>query len=184
MPLDGLDPYGFSIWGWVDWGLGGVQSGLEVAAGVYDEITMVGGPIRDGIYWVAGHQQDYGDVYAVAGTATAMVTLATPQGAVKGGVKAGVKGVTKPPNLTPLGAGRHGAFNQAKRDLGIPTSQQPITQGLNYDKHGNIIPGRGYDFQDGKRIVDDSKGHTYPSCPEQNRGRHFNDGNHDRHYDY
>jgi len=34
------------------------------------------------------------------------------------------KGVS-PPNLSPLGAGRKGAFKEAKRQSGIPASQQP-----------------------------------------------------------
>jgi len=31
----------------------------------------------------------------------------------------------KAPNMSPLGTGRSGAFNEAKRQSGVPTSQQP-----------------------------------------------------------
>ena len=41
---------------------------------------------------------------------------------------------SRPVNLTPAGAGRSGAFNQAKRDAGIPTSQQPIEVLPNFDR--------------------------------------------------
>ena len=89
---------------------------------------------------------------------------------------------TRPPNLTPEGAKRRGAFREAKRRNGIPNSQQP-QQGRNYNKRGELQPGRSYDFGDDKVIRDDSAGHEYPDDPIQNRGPHFNDpaGNH---YDY
>ncbi|MFY0575552.1 RHS repeat-associated core domain-containing protein [Cystobacter fuscus] len=41
---------------------------------------------------------------------------------------------SRPPNLTPKGAGRNGAFNAAKRNSGIPTSQQPSRITPNVDK--------------------------------------------------
>ena len=81
-----------------------------------------------------------------------------------------------PENFSPSGAGRHGAFNQAKRDLGIPASKQPVVL-PNIDKRGNVVPGRVYDF-DGIQIRDDVIGHSF------NDGgylpRHFNtpDGKH------
>ncbi|MBN6076112.1 hypothetical protein HYE59_00790, partial [Aggregatibacter actinomycetemcomitans] len=97
----------------------------------------------------------------------------------------------RPPNLSPVGAGRRGAFNEAKRRSGVPTSQQPDRVLPNVDKRGNPQPGRIYEFDvpeigGGKRTVqirDDAGGHIYPDDPTQNRGPHFNDmeGNH---YDY
>ena len=89
---------------------------------------------------------------------------------------------TRPPNLTPEGAKRRGAFREAKRRNGIPNSQQP-RQGKNYNKRGELQPGRSYDFGNGKVIRDDSAGHEFPDDPVQNRDSHFNDpaGNH---YDY
>ena len=89
---------------------------------------------------------------------------------------------TRPPNLTPEGAKRRGAFREAKRRNGIPNSQQP-KQGPNHDRDGKIQPGREYRFEDGTVIREDSAGHEYPDDPIQNRGPHFNDpsGNH---YDY
>ncbi|HEM4254476.1 TPA: hypothetical protein U1X40_002030, partial [Streptococcus suis] len=97
---------------------------------------------------------------------------------------------TRPPNLSPEKSGRRGAFNEAKRQSGIPTSQSPSRVGPNFDKRNNIQPGRIYEFdivKDGRketiRIRDDAGGHIYPDDPTQNRGPHFNDmeGNH---YDY
>lgn len=89
---------------------------------------------------------------------------------------------TRPPNLTPEGAKRRGAFREAKRRNGIPNSQQP-KQGKNYNKRGELQPGRSYDFGEDNVIRDDSAGHEFPDDPVQNRGPHFNDpaGNH---YDY
>ena len=90
---------------------------------------------------------------------------------------------TRPPDLTPDGAGRNGAFREAKRNSHIPVSQQPEKVTPAVDKRGNNIPGRDYDFGDGKVIREHSGGHTYQDDPSQNRGPHFNDteGNH---YDY
>ena len=105
------------------------------------------------------------------------------------GTSKGSKGAP-PPNLSPEGEGRKGAFNEAKRKNGIPTSQSPDRVRPNIDKRGNRQPGRSYEFdriQDGKRdtviIRDDAGGHVYKDDPSQNRGPHFNDigGNH---YDY
>lgn len=47
-------------------------------------------------------------------------------------------------NLSPLGAGRRGAFRQAKRDAGIPVSAQPSATVRNVDKRGRVQPGRQY----------------------------------------
>lgn len=97
---------------------------------------------------------------------------------------------TRPPNLSPEKSGRRGAFNEAKRQSGIPTSQSPSRVGPNFDKRNNIQPGRIHEFdivKDGRkeniRIRDDAGGHIYPDDLTQNRGPHFNDmeGNH---YDY
>ena len=96
-----------------------------------------------------------------------------------------------PPNLTPEGGGRKGAFKQAKRDAGIPTSQQPSVTGPNFDRRGNLQPGRQYDFDvpapgGGTRRVgirDDSGGHYFGPGDPQNRGPHFNGGG-NTHYDY
>ena len=97
---------------------------------------------------------------------------------------------TRPPNLSPEGAGRKGAFNEAKRHSGIPTSQSPDRVEPNFDRRGRRQPGRTYEFdqiQNGRKntitIRDDAGGHIYLDDPSQNRGPHFNDmeGNH---YDY
>ena len=98
---------------------------------------------------------------------------------------------SKPPNLSPQGAGRSGAFNEAKRQAGIPTSQQPSRVLPNVDRRGNPQPGRIYEYEvpapgGGTRTVrirDDAGGSYYGRGDPQNRGPHFNDeaGNH---YDY
>ncbi|WP_272943893.1 RHS repeat-associated core domain-containing protein, partial [Leptospira noguchii] len=97
-------------------------------------------------------------------------------------IESKVKG-EKPKNYTPEGSGRRGAYREAKRNSDIPVSQQPNKTSPAKDKRGNPIPGRDYDFGDGKVIRDHSGGHTYPDNPSQNRDSHINDifGNH---YDY
>ncbi|PBP95240.1 hypothetical protein CCL17_24055 [Pseudomonas congelans] len=99
--------------------------------------------------------------------------------------------VTVPENMSPVGAGRNGAFNEAKRQSGIPTSQQPSRVLSNVDKRGNPQPGKIYEFEvpasgGGTRMIrirDDEGGHDFGVGNPQNRGSHFNDesGNH---YDY
>ncbi|MFD4292852.1 putative T7SS-secreted protein [Rhodococcus sp. NPDC058532] len=97
----------------------------------------------------------------------------------------------RPPNMSPDGAGRHGAFNQVKRDLGIPVGQQPLAVDPNYDRRGRLQPGSSYVFEvsvegGGTRRVtirDDAGGHIFVDDPSQNRGPHFNAPNGD-HYDY
>ena len=92
----------------------------------------------------------------------------------------------RPPNLSPPGAGRYGAFGQAKRDLGIPRSQQPSLVGPNRDRLGRKQPGREYWFDTPNgpvSIRDDAAGHFWGPNDLQNRGPHFNTpGN--NHYDY
>ena len=87
--------------------------------------------------------------------------------------------------------GRRGAFNEAKRQSGIPTSQQPSRVLPNRDRRDNLQLGRTYEFEipapgggtTTVRIRDDAAGHNYGIGNAQNRGPHFNDksGNH---YDY
>lgn len=96
-----------------------------------------------------------------------------------------------PPNLSPDGAGRSGAFNEAKRASGVPVSQQPSAVLPNTDKRGNPQPGYIYVYEiplegGGSKTVeiqDDASGHFFGEGDPQNRGSHFNDqiGNH---YDY
>jgi HNH/Endo VII superfamily nuclease toxins len=98
---------------------------------------------------------------------------------------------TPPLNLAPEGAGREGAFGQAKRDSGIPVGMPPTRVLPNIDKREQIQPGRVYEYDlpapgGGTRTVrirDDAGGHEFPDDPSQNRGPHFNtdDGGH---YDY
>ena len=103
----------------------------------------------------------------------------------------GVSGGAPPPNMSPPGAGRRGAFREAKRQSGIPVSQQPRRVGPNLDRRGKRQPGRTYEFEvptegGGRRTVrirDDASGHDFGPGNPQNRGPHFNDeaGNH---FDY
>ena len=90
-----------------------------------------------------------------------------------------------PPNLSPEGAGRRGAFREAKRNNDIPVGQRPSVK-PNVDRRGRPQPGKQYEFgtPDGKKTIrDDAGGHNYPDDPGQNRGPHFND-NAGNHYDY
>ena len=100
-------------------------------------------------------------------------------------------GGARPANFSPVGSGRQGAFNEAKRINDIPTSQQPVATRLNTDLRGNPQPGRQYDFDvqvpgggtQRMTLRDDARGHNFGPGNPQNRGPHFNDmcG---RHYDY
>ncbi|WP_024686659.1 MULTISPECIES: hypothetical protein [Pseudomonas syringae group] len=58
----------------------------------------------------------------------------------KGKGEEGPKG-TIPENMSPIGTGRSGAFNEAKRQSGIPTSQQLSRTVPDVDKRGNPQPG-------------------------------------------
>jgi RHS repeat-associated protein len=89
----------------------------------------------------------------------------------------------RPPNMSPTGAGRRGAFREAKRNSGVPVCEQPKSTTPARDNRGDSIPGRDYDFGNGKVINDHAGGHEYPDDPSQNRGPHFNDPE-GRHYDY
>uniref|UniRef100_UPI000A6272E7 RHS repeat-associated core domain-containing protein n=1 Tax=Pseudoalteromonas arabiensis TaxID=874454 RepID=UPI000A6272E7 len=96
-----------------------------------------------------------------------------------------------PINLTPIGAGRNGAFREAKRRMGIPVSQQPSRVTPNFDRRGVPQPGETYWFRvpngiGGFRetfIRRDAAGHFYSPGNIQNRGPHFNDAR-EGHYDY
>ena len=92
----------------------------------------------------------------------------------------------RPPNLSPPGAGRRGAFREAKRILGIPVCTCPTSVGPNFDKRENIQKGRTYKFgeKEGDPFIrDDAAGHYYGKNDPQNRGAHFNiPGN--KHFDY
>ena len=50
----------------------------------------------------------------------------------------------RPANLSPEGSARAGAFNEAKRQSGIPVSQSPSKVHPNVDKRGNPQPGYIY----------------------------------------
>ena len=89
----------------------------------------------------------------------------------------------RPPNLSPEGAGRRGAFREAKRQAGVPTSQQPSRVLPNVDRRGNPQLGKIYEFDvpasgGGTRTIrirDDAGGHNFGPGNPQNRGSHFND---------
>ncbi|TGE76346.1 hypothetical protein C7Y70_19450 [Pseudoalteromonas sp. KS88] len=94
-------------------------------------------------------------------------------------------------NLTPIGAGRNGAFREAKRRMGIPVSQQPSRVTPNFDRRGVPQPGETYWFRvpngsGGFREISirrDAAGHFYSPGNIHNRGPHFNDAE-KGHYDY
>jgi len=93
---------------------------------------------------------------------------------------------TRPENHTPKGAGRRGAFREAKRKNGIPVTEHPTSTRPAVDRKKKPIPGRDYTFGVGKNakvIREHSGGHIFRDDPSQNRGSHFND-EHKRHYDY
>ncbi|CNE45341.1 hemagglutinin-like secreted protein [Yersinia intermedia] len=98
---------------------------------------------------------------------------------------------SRPANLSPEGAGRAGAFNEAKRQSGVPVSQSPDRVLPNVDKRGNPQPGHIYEFDVPKpgggtqtiQIRNDAAGHFFGEQDTQNRGSHFNDAQ-GNHYDY
>ncbi len=97
----------------------------------------------------------------------------------------------KPANMSPEGSARAGAFNEAKRQSGIPVSQSPSGVFPNVDKRGNQQAGYIYEFDVPKsgggtqkiQIRDDASGHFFGNDDIQNRGPHFNDSE-GNHYDY
>jgi uncharacterized protein RhaS with RHS repeats len=97
----------------------------------------------------------------------------------------------RPPNLTPPGGGRRGAFREAKRNSGIPVCTCPTRVKPNEDKRGKPTKGKQYEFDekkpDGqietKTIRDDAGGHDFGPGNSQNRGPHINDPA-GGHYDY
>jgi RHS repeat-associated protein len=113
----------------------------------------------------------------------------TPADVVREVQNSGSNGGARPPNMSPPGSRRPGAYNEAKRSDGIPTSQQPNSvNSPGVDNRGNPVPGtRDYNFTrpDGTRVVirDHRTGHKYSDDPSQNRGPHFNNSKGD-HYDY
>jgi RHS repeat-associated protein len=146
------------------------------AAGVDAKDRM---PISNNI---AGEQLRIGDFRPAMDASAGLGILLLQNGASKGAA---------PPNLSPAGAGRSGAFNEAKRQSGVPTSQQPSRVLPNEDKRGNAQPGRIYEYEVGApnggtrtvRIRDDAGGHNHGPNNPQNRGSHFNDAK-GNHYDY
>jgi filamentous hemagglutinin len=164
-----------------------------------DELRQSNDEYKD--YYQQRLSKDNGNSYVQGATFLLDIALGTTT-TVAGGLIAtkvaggreiavsGAKG-TIPENMSPIGAGRSGAFNEAKRQSGIPTSQQPSRVLPNVDKRGNPQPGKIYEFDvpapgggvKTVRIRDDAGGHDFGSGNSQNRGSHFNDetGNH---YDY
>ena len=69
---------------------------------------------------------------------------------------------------------RKQAFNEAKRQIGVPTSAQPTRIGPNITRQGQIAPGRVYYFDNGNYIRDDISGHIFPDGGHI--GSHFNIG--------
>ena len=69
---------------------------------------------------------------------------------------------------------RKQAFNAAKREIGVPRSQQPTVL-PNIGNRGEINPGRVYDFGNGRYIRDDVVGHTFQDGTHI--GPHFNTPN-------
>ncbi len=139
---------------------------------------------KGGIDWMnfgrtVGYDAVTGSINPLGGVGKAGKILSVAKGA-------------KPPSLSPLGAGRSGAFRQAKRDAGIPVGQHPSEVLPNYDRRGNLAPGRVYKYdrppshgesRPPVEIRDDAAGHNYGPNDPQNRGPHFNlpGGGH---YDY
>jgi filamentous hemagglutinin len=123
----------------------------------------------------------------VASVAMTGLGFVSPGGGAATGTRAAGQVLTKADNLTPPGAGRTGAFNEAKRRNDVPTSRQPDRTVPNRTKQGKIVPGRQYEFdmEKGRKVIirDDAKGHFYGTGSPDNRGPHFNDQN-KNHFNY
>ena len=84
-------------------------------------------------------------------------------------LKGGGGNATRPANMSPEGAGRNGAFREAKRQAGIPVTQNPSNVYPNRDKRDNPQPGLIYEFtlpREGggtKKVYirDDAAGHSF-----------------------
>ena len=98
-------------------------------------------------------------------------------------IESGTSSGNRSANLSPEGAGRNGAFREAKRKNNIPVSEQPQNVKPNVDRRGKKQPGKIYEFENGIEIRDAAAGHLFEDDPFQNRGPYFNDpgGNH---FDY
>ena len=81
-------------------------------------------------------------------------------------------------------SGRKGAFNEAKRQLGIPRSSQLIKVTKAIDKRGKVIPGRDYYFKGGKVIRNHSNGHSFSDGSRISRHFNGNKGGKNWHYMY
>ncbi|MBW3527067.1 VCBS repeat-containing protein [Shewanella sp. NKUCC05_KAH] len=150
--------------------------------------------IKSGIEGVETAINEYNETGSVAGAVMAGGVLALEKYAerkLKIGRGPDVVNNKQAPNMSPPGAGRSGALNEAKRQSGVPTSRQPSRTLPNTDKRGNPQPGRIYEYEvpapgGGTRTIrirDDAGGHNYGPSDPQNRGPHFNDEA-KNHYDY
>ncbi|MCL1092086.1 hypothetical protein L2744_21300 [Shewanella profunda] len=150
--------------------------------------------IKSGIEGVETALEEYDRTGSLAGAAWAGTALSAEkfvERKLKIGRGPDVVKDKKAPDMSPSGAGRSGALNEAKRKSEVPTSQQPSRTLPNTDKRGNPQPGRIYEYEvpapgGGSRTIrirDDAGGHNWGPNNPQNRGSHFNDeaGNH---YDY
>ncbi len=196
-PINSFDLAGTSAW----------SKAVDVTTKAAEVVSYVPGPIGTVASGVeaAGHLAQ-GDKTAAAAAAVGMIPGGKLVGTVaKAAAKeapAAAKAASKaasnsskgapPPNLSPPGAGRNGAFRQAKRDAGVPVTQQPDRVRANVDKQDRVQPGRNYDYTvpapgGGTRQVtirDDAGGHVFKDDPVQNRGPHFNGPANNSHYDY
>ena len=77
---------------------------------------------------------------------------------------------------------RNGAFRAAKREAGIPMSEQPVKVINSVDRMGKTIPGRTYIFKDGQRIMQHSAGHVFENGIKSTR--HFNIFGSSKHFFY
>ena len=94
-----------------------------------------------------------------------------------------------PQNFSPVGAGKNGAFREAKRASGVPVSQQPskiVDPGIGKNGKPVVGGGKDYYFKDSNGnevVIRQHNEHIYEDDPIQNRGTHFND-KYGNHYDY
>jgi RHS repeat-associated protein len=192
-PISLLDPFGLgagneSLWSWIGDKISSAWDSLAAPPNPEERIVLPRpdpnqsflSSFIDGTRWV--------DAEGNPTELDLKVGIMPSVGPIRGQVP---PSSTRPPNLTPPGAGRTGALREALRRNGVPTSKQPDRVLPNLDKRGKIQPGRVYEYDVPKpgggiqtvRIRDDAGGSYFGPGNSQNRGPHFNDAA-KNHYDY
>ena len=145
-PIRWSDPFGRSVVSYAHQAelLDGQQNDLFGASAFF--ATQTADAWASGSYGAAAFDAS---VTAATGFGGAFVSLLPrhPESADFATLGCPIEAGARPPNLSPAGAGRSGAFRAAKEASGIPRSQQPSRVLPNTNKSGVPQPGRSYEFE-------------------------------------